>query len=267
MILAAAPCAAPGLPVTEAPWAGADGRVIALRDRAGLRRARTPQGFRTAAIRAAHAAEAGRDHADDVAVALAAGLDAAPVPGDEENRKITHFEDFARTGAILAAREGAAMDVRLGNGYDVHRFGPGDHVVLCGLRIPHGRGLQGHSDADVGLHALADALYGALAEGDIGRHFPPSDARWKGAASDAFLAHAAGRVAARGYRIANLDLTLVCEAPKIGPHADAMRGRVVEICGIEAGRVSVKATTSERLGFTGREEGIAAIATAALVAP
>ena len=264
--LAGAPAAAPGLPVTDALWAGSDGRVTGLRERAGLWRAQTPQGFRTAAIRAAHAQEEGRDHADDVAVALAAGLDVALVPGDEENLKITHPEDFARAAAILAAREGAAMDVRLGNGYDVHRFGPGDHVMLCGLRVPHGRGLQGHSDADVGLHALADALYGALAEGDIGRHFPPSDPRWKGAASDAFLAHASGRAAARGYAIANLDLTLVCEAPKIGPHADAMRARVADICGIDAGRVSVKATTSERLGFTGREEGIAAIATAALVA-
>ncbi len=157
------------------------------------------------------------------------------------------------------------MDLRLGNGYDVHRFGPGDHVMLCGVRVPHGRGLQGHSDADVGLHALADALYGALAEGDIGRHFPPGDPRWKGASSDVFLGHAARLAGARGFRIGNLDLTLVCEAPRIGPHADAMRARVAGICGIEAGRVSVKATTSERLGFTGREEGIAAIATAALV--
>ena len=160
-----------------------------------------------------------------------------------------------------------ALDLRLGNGYDVHRFGSGDHVVLCGVRIPHPRGLDGHSDADVGLHALSDAIYGALAQGDIGRHFPPTDPRWAGASSDRFLAHAAGLARDRGYRICNLDLTLVCEAPRIGPHADAMRESVARICGIETGRASVKATTSERLGFTGREEGIAALATAALAAP
>ena len=157
------------------------------------------------------------------------------------------------------------MDVRLGNGYDVHRFGQGDHVVLCGVAIPFGRGLQGHSDADVGMHAITDALYGALAEGDIGQHFPPSDPQWKGAASEIFLRHAVGRAAARGFRIANVDCTLVCERPKIGPHAEAMRAALARIIGIEAARISVKATTSERLGFTGREEGIAALATATLV--
>jgi 2-C-methyl-D-erythritol 4-phosphate cytidylyltransferase/2-C-methyl-D-erythritol 2,4-cyclodiphosphate synthase len=158
------------------------------------------------------------------------------------------------------------MDVRLGNGFDVHRFGPGDHVVLCGIAVPHGRGLQGHSDADVGLHALADAIYGALAEGDIGRHFPPSDAEWMGADSAQFLAHAVGLARTRGYAVANLDATLICERPKIGPHAEEMRARVAGIAGIEVGRVSVKATTSERLGFTGREEGIACLTTACLVA-
>ncbi|MBF9031539.1 2-C-methyl-D-erythritol 2,4-cyclodiphosphate synthase [Rhodobacterales bacterium HKCCE3408] len=157
------------------------------------------------------------------------------------------------------------MDIRLGNGFDVHRFGAGDHVTLCGVDVPHDRGLAGHSDADVGLHVLCDAIYGALAEGDIGTHFPPSDPKWKGAASEVFLAHAASRAAARGYAISNVDVTLICEHPKIGPHAAAMRARVGEILGLAETRVSVKATTTERLGFTGREEGIAAMATALLV--
>lgn len=157
------------------------------------------------------------------------------------------------------------MDIRLGNGFDVHRFAPGDHVTLCGIRVPHDKSLLGHSDADVGMHAVTDAIYGALAEGDIGRHFPPSDPQWKGAASHIFLEHAARLAAGRGFRIANIDCTLICEHPKIGPHADAMRAELARITGIEAERISVKATTSEELGFTGRGEGIAAIATAALV--
>lgn len=159
------------------------------------------------------------------------------------------------------------MDIRLGNGYDVHRFGEGDHVVLCGVKVPHGRGLQGHSDADVGMHAVTDALYGALAEGDIGRHFPPSDPQWKGAASEIFLRHAVDLARAKGYTISNIDLTLICERPKIGPHAAAMMAEMGRIMELSQDRVSVKATTSERLGFTGREEGIAAIATATLVKP
>ena len=157
------------------------------------------------------------------------------------------------------------MDIRLGNGFDVHRFTAGDHVMLCGVKVPHSKGLDGHSDADVGMHALTDAIYGALAEGDIGRHFPPSDPEWKGAASEIFLAHAARLVRTRGFAIANADVTLICEAPRIGPHAAAMQAELTRILGIGPGRVSVKATTSERLGFTGREEGIAAIATAALM--
>ena len=157
------------------------------------------------------------------------------------------------------------MDIRLGNGFDVHRFAAGDHVTLCGIRVPHDKSLLGHSDADVGMHAVTDAIYGALAEGDIGRHFPPSDPEWKGAASRIFLEHAARLAAGRGFRIANIDCTLICEHPKIGPHADAMRAELARITGIEAERISVKATTSEELGFTGRGEGIAAIATAALV--
>lgn len=157
------------------------------------------------------------------------------------------------------------MDVRTGTGYDVHRFGPGSSLWLCGIEIPFERGLQGHSDADVGLHAMADAIYGALAEGDIGRHFPPSDPKWKGAESHIFLRHAAELARSKGFQLTNLDCTLVCERPKIGPHAETMRTRVAEIAGIERDRVSVKATTSERLGFTGREEGIAALASATVI--
>ena len=157
------------------------------------------------------------------------------------------------------------MDIRLGNGYDVHAFGPGDHVTLCGIRVPHDAGLLGHSDADVGMHALTDAIYGALAQGDIGRHFPPSDPQWKGADSAIFLAHAASLARDKGFRIGNADVTLICEAPRIGPHALDMAHRLAEIMGVDAARISVKATTSERLGFTGRREGIAAIATATLI--
>ena len=158
------------------------------------------------------------------------------------------------------------MRIRVGNGYDVHAFGPGDAVILCGISVPHDKGLAGHSDADVGMHALTDAIYGALAEGDIGRHFPPSDPQWKGADSAVFLKHATDLSLSRGYEIANCDVTLVCERPKIGPHAQTMQDRLAEIIGLQPGLVSVKATTSERLGFTGREEGIAAIATVALIA-
>ena len=250
--------AAPALAVTDALWRG-DETVDGTADRTELWRAQTPQGFHLEHIRAAHAEAP--NAADDVEVALAAGLDVAIVPGHEDNIKITLPGDIERAERILRG----AMDVRLGNGFDVHRFGEGDSVMLCGVRVPHGRGLQGHSDADVGLHAIADAIYGALAEGDIGRHFPPLEAAWKDADSAQFLAHAAGLVRERAMRIANLDATLICERPKIGPRAEAMRGRVAEIVGIEVGRVSVKATTSERLGFTGREEGIACLATAALV--
>ncbi len=259
--LEASPGAAPALPVTDALWRGADGRVRGAQGREGLWRAQTPQAFRFDAILAAHRAHPG-GAADDVEVALAAGLDVAIVPGDEDNLKVTFPADFARAEAILRGR---AMDVRMGNGYDVHAFCEGDHVWLCGVKIPHGRGLLGHSDADVGMHALTDAIYGALAEGDIGRHFPPSDPQWKGAASHIFLAHAAERVRARGYRLSNCDVTLVCERPKIGPHAVEMAAELARIMGVAADCVSVKATTSERLGFTGREEGIAALATCVLV--
>lgn len=253
--------AAPALAVTDALWRGAGGLVSGTVDRAGLYRAQTPQAFRLAPILAAHLAHPG-GALDDVEVARAAGLDVAIIEGEETNLKLTFPGDFDRAEAIL---KGRGMDVRMGNGYDVHAFCEGDHVWLCGVKVPHGKGLLGHSDADVGMHALTDAIYGALAEGDIGRHFPPSDPQWKGAASHIFLSHAVKLAADRGYRLGNCDVTLVCERPKIGPHALAMQEELARIMGVEAGRVSVKATTSERLGFTGREEGIAALATATLV--
>ncbi|SEO29751.1 2-C-methyl-D-erythritol 2,4-cyclodiphosphate synthase [Salinihabitans flavidus] len=257
-----APGAAPALAVTDALWRGAGGQVTATAARGGLFRAQTPQGFRFDAILAAHRAHPG-GAADDVEVARAAGLDVVIVPGDEDNLKITLPADFARAERYLGAR----MDIRLGNGFDVHRFGTGDHVILCGVRVPHGRGLQGHSDADVGMHAVTDAIYGALAEGDIGHHFPPTDPQWKGADSAMFLRHAVDLATAKGFAIGNVDCTLICERPKVGPHATEMRQRMADIMGLRPDQVSVKATTSERLGFTGREEGIAALATATLVKP
>ncbi|MGR3679698.1 MAG: bifunctional 2-C-methyl-D-erythritol 4-phosphate cytidylyltransferase/2-C-methyl-D-erythritol 2,4-cyclodiphosphate synthase [Paracoccaceae bacterium] len=255
-----APAAAPGLAVTDALWTGRDAKVTGTTDRAGLYHAQTPQGFHLDAIVAAHHSSSG-GAADDVEVARAAGMTVAIVPGDADNLKITRPEDFVRAERILRKD----MDIRLGNGYDVHRFGPGSSVILCGVEIDHDRGLQGHSDADVGMHAVSDAIYGALAEGDIGRHFPPSDPQWKGAASEIFLRHAVELAQKRRFTISNVDCTLVCEHPKIGPHADRMRAAMAAVMGLEPGRVSIKATTSERLGFTGRSEGIAAIATAALV--
>ena len=254
--------AAPAVPVTDALWRGGDLHVTGTQDRSGLWRAQTPQAFHYDAILAAHRAHPG-GAADDVEVARAAGLDVTIVEGDEDNLKLTFAADFARAERIL---KGRSMDIRVGNGFDVHAFGPGDHVWLCGVQVPHGKGLVGHSDADVGMHALTDAIYGALAEGDIGQHFPPSDPQWKGAESHIFLRHAAGRAAARGFAISHADVTLICERPKIGPHATAMRQALADILGLAPDRVSVKATTSERLGFTGREEGIAALATATLVA-
>ena len=253
--------AAPALPVTDALWRGKAGHVTGTQDRDGLFRAQTPQGFALPDILAAHRAHPG-GAADDVEVARAAGLDVAIVAGDEANLKITTPDDFARLETQLRGR----MDIRLGNGFDVHAFEPGDHVTLCGIRIPHDRALRGHSDADVGMHAVTDALYGALAQGDIGRHFPPGEARWENADSAIFLRHAVDLASEMGFAIANIDCTLICEHPRIGPHAAAMTARMAEITGIAPDRISVKATTSEKLGFTGRAEGIAAIATAALVA-
>ncbi|MEM7090093.1 MAG: bifunctional 2-C-methyl-D-erythritol 4-phosphate cytidylyltransferase/2-C-methyl-D-erythritol 2,4-cyclodiphosphate synthase [Pseudomonadota bacterium] len=254
--------AAPGLPVTDALWTGAAERVTGTQDRTGLYAAQTPQGFHYDAILSAHAAHAG-GAADDVEVARAAGLTVAIVPGDADNIKITRPEDFTRAERIMRTD----MDVRLGNGYDVHRFGDGDHVMLCGVKVPHTRSLQGHSDADVGMHAVTDAIYGALAQGDIGQHFPPSDPQWKGAASAVFLRHAVDLAGQMGFGISNVDCTLICEYPKIGPHAADMTSELAKIMTLRADQISVKATTSERLGFTGRGEGIAAIATACLVKP
>ena len=255
------PAAAPALAITDALWRGDVGHVAGAVDRTGLYRAQTPQGFHFDAILAAHRAHPG-NAADDVEVARHAGLPVTIVDGDIENIKLTYAADFARGESILKGRH---MDIRLGNGFDVHAFCPGDHVWLCGVHVPHTKTLLGHSDADVGMHALTDAIYGALAEGDIGQHFPPSDEQWKGQASDVFLAHAITRVKARGFTLMNADVTLICERPKIGPHAVEMRMTLARIMGVEVERVSVKATTSEQLGFTGREEGIAAIATAMLV--
>ncbi|MBC7143275.1 MAG: 2-C-methyl-D-erythritol 2,4-cyclodiphosphate synthase, partial [Rhodobacteraceae bacterium] len=258
--LASAPAAAPALRVTDALWTGAGGYVTGTAQRDGLFRAQTPQGFRFPAILDAHRAHPG-GAADDVEVALAAGLDVAIVEGEEENIKITLPGDFARAERMLKDR----MDIRTGNGFDVHAFTEGDHVMLCGVRVAHTKALLGHSDADVGMHALTDAIYGALAAGDIGRHFPPSDPQWKGAASHIFLAHAAAIAREKGYGLSNADVTLICERPKIGPHAIDMARELARIAGADPDRISVKATTSERLGFTGREEGIAALATVILV--
>ena len=260
-----APGACPAVPLADTLRRIDHGRAGETLDRAGLVRAQTPQGFRLGPILAAHRAAAGRDLTDDVAVAQSAGLTVALTPGAEANLKLTTPEDFAAAESRLAAR--APMDFRTGTGFDVHAFEDGAEVILCGVAIPFDRRLKGHSDADVGMHALTDAIFGALAEGDIGVWFPPSDPQWKGAPSDSFLRKAVERVAERGGRLIHADVTLICERPKIGPHAAAMRARLAEIMGVPASRVSVKATTTERLGFPGREEGIAAQAAATLALP
>ncbi|QQO21826.1 bifunctional 2-C-methyl-D-erythritol 4-phosphate cytidylyltransferase/2-C-methyl-D-erythritol 2,4-cyclodiphosphate synthase [Bradyrhizobium diazoefficiens] len=260
--------AIPAIPVTDTiKLIGDGGHVEDTPDRARLRIAQTPQSFRFDVILEAHrrAAKDGRsDFTDDAAIAEWAGLTVATFEGDVANMKLTIPEDFVREQARLAAQLG---DIRTGTGYDVHAFGEGDHVMLCGVRVPHTRGFLAHSDGDVGLHALVDAILGALADGDIGSHFPPSDAKWKGASSDQFLKYAIERVTRRGGRIANLEVTMICERPKIGPLRDTMRARIAEISGVDISRVAVKATTSERLGFTGREEGIAATASATIRLP
>jgi 2-C-methyl-D-erythritol 4-phosphate cytidylyltransferase / 2-C-methyl-D-erythritol 2,4-cyclodiphosphate synthase len=245
----------------------ADAMVVETLDRDRLRMVQTPQAFSFALILEAHrrAAAAGRqDFSDDAALAEWAGHRVAAFEGEPANVKLTTNEDFSRAEALRAV---ALADIRTGNGFDVHAFADGDHVMLGGVRIPHTLGVTGHSDADVALHALVDALLGALAEGDIGLHFPPTDSQWKGASSDRFLAFACERVRARGGLIAHLDVTIVCEAPRVSPHRDAMRARIAAIAGIAANRVAVKATTSEKLGFTGRGEGIFAMATATVRLP
>jgi 2-C-methyl-D-erythritol 4-phosphate cytidylyltransferase/2-C-methyl-D-erythritol 2,4-cyclodiphosphate synthase len=232
--------------------------------RDGLARVQTPQAFRFADILAAHRGWGDkREPTDDAQVARAAGLAVIAVSGDPMLEKITHEADLAAAEARFAA----SMIVRTAIGYDVHAFAEGDHVMLCGLRIPHTHALAGHSDADVGLHAITDALLGTIADGDIGSHFPPSDPRWKGADSGTFLQHAAGLVVAAGGRIDHIDLTIICEAPKVGPHREAMRARIAELLTVPIGRISVKATTTEGLGFTGRREGMAAQAIATVRRP
>ena len=260
--------AIPALAVTDTvKTVDAQGLVDKTLDRSKLRLVQTPQAFKFDSLLAAHkrAQVAGReDFTDDAALVEWAGIKVSVFAGEAGNIKITNPEDFVRAEANQYFALG---DVRTGTGIDVHAFGPGDHVIIGGIRIPHDRALTGHSDADVGLHALVDAILGGLADGDIGSHFPPSDEKWRGAASDQFLKFAIERVKARGGRISHLDLTLVCEAPKIGPHRDAMRASIAALAGIPIGRVAVKATTSEQLGFTGRREGIAAYATATLRLP
>jgi 2-C-methyl-D-erythritol 4-phosphate cytidylyltransferase/2-C-methyl-D-erythritol 2,4-cyclodiphosphate synthase len=244
--------------------AGTDLLIAGTADRTGLWRAQTPQGFHYEAILAAHeaAAAAGRfDLTDDAAVAELYGIKIAIVPGSEPNRKITTADDLAMAAQSLTA----SPDIRTGQGFDVHRFVPGDHVWLCGVRLEHTHSLDGHSDADVALHALTDALFGAIGESDIGTVFPNSDPKWKGAPSHLFLSEAARRVRAKGGTIGNVDVTILCEAPKITPHRTAMCARIAAILEIDPSRVAVKATTTEGLGFTGRREGIAALATATVV--
>lgn len=231
--------------------------------RDGLLRAQTPQGFRFDAILKAHRELAGRAMTDDMALAEAYGLKIKAVPGDETNMKLTSQDDFALAERLLRS----AGETRTGYGFDAHRFVPGDHVWLCGVKIAHTMGLEGHSDADAGLHALTDALLGTIGAGDIGQHFPPSDAKWRGAPSAKFLDHAAQLVRDTGGTIMNCDVTLICEAPKIAPHREAMRARIAEILGLDVSRISVKATTTEGMGFTGRGEGLAAQAVATVRLP
>jgi 2-C-methyl-D-erythritol 4-phosphate cytidylyltransferase/2-C-methyl-D-erythritol 2,4-cyclodiphosphate synthase len=253
--------ALPALPVADTLKRARDGRVVATVDRAELWRAQTPQGFPFAPLLAAHRAAAGQTLTDDAAVAEAMGLAVTVVAGTESNFKITDAADLARAERMLG---GGAWITRIGTGFDVHAFEAGDAVMICGVRVPHTHRLAGHSDADVGLHALTDALLGAAGKGDIGVYFPPSDAKWRGAASDIFLKAAGDMIAADGGRIENLDLTIICELPKIGPYRDAMRARVATILGIDPSRVNVKGKTTEKLGFLGRGEGVAAQAVASV---
>ncbi len=250
------PAAIPVLPVVDSLLHDAGGFMGEPADRDALRRVQTPQAFHFATILEAHRAWQGTpDAGDDAQVARAAGIQVAMVEGDEALHKLTFAEDFKMD----------APPIRIGTGYDVHRLATGEELWLCGVKIGHDQGLAGHSDADVAIHAIVDAMLGAVGAGDIGDHFPPSDPQWSGASSDRFLAHAGQMVAENGYRVGNIDLTIICEAPKIGPHRQAMRARLAEILGVDMAAVSVKATTTEGLGFTGRSEGIAAQASVCLV--
>jgi 2-C-methyl-D-erythritol 4-phosphate cytidylyltransferase/2-C-methyl-D-erythritol 2,4-cyclodiphosphate synthase len=257
------PAAIPAIPVADTLKTVADGRITATVPREHLFRAQTPQAFRFVSLLEAHRADTGMPATDDASLLEAAGEPVAIVPGSEDNIKLTYAEDLPRLERVMTAN----LIPRVGTGFDVHVLETGRMLMLCGVAIPHDKGLAGHSDADVGIHALCDAIYGALAEGDIGRHFPPSEATWKDADSARFLAHAAERIGARHGVLANADVTLICERPKIAPHAAAMAARLATILGVDPSRISVKATTTERLGFTGRGEGIAAQAVATLLLP
>jgi 2-C-methyl-D-erythritol 4-phosphate cytidylyltransferase / 2-C-methyl-D-erythritol 2,4-cyclodiphosphate synthase len=257
--------AVPATPMTDTiKQVDREGRIVASPERASLRAVQTPQAFRFDLILAAHRASVRADLTDDAAVAEAAGHPVFVFDGDSDNVKVTTMADLREAEARLSSN---ATEVRVGQGFDVHAFAPGDGVWLGGVLVPHDKKLEGHSDADVALHAIADAIYGALGEGDIGSHFPPSEARWRGADSSIFLAHATERVRARGGVVAHIDVTLICEAPKIGPYREAIRARIAEIAGVAVGRTGVKATTSEGLGFTGRREGIACLAMATIRLP
>ncbi|MCR0985475.1 bifunctional 2-C-methyl-D-erythritol 4-phosphate cytidylyltransferase/2-C-methyl-D-erythritol 2,4-cyclodiphosphate synthase [Roseomonas populi] len=260
--LAEAEGAIPAQPVADTLKLAEGGAIARTVPREGLHRAQTPQGFRFPLLLALHRA-APEGATDDASLLEAAGHAVRLVPGSEDNVKITYPGDLERVEAAMLPR----FLPRVGTGFDVHRLVEGRKLFLCGVEVPHSMGLDGHSDADVGLHALCDAIYGALAEGDIGRHFPPSQMQWKDADSTQFLIHAAGRIAARGGVLANADVTLICERPKITPHAAAMIAKVAELLGVPEDRVSVKATTTERLGFPGREEGIAAQAAVSILVP
>jgi len=257
--------AIPALPVSDTlKRVDGGGRIQGTVERAGLWRAQTPQGFEFKSLLEAHRARRSEIPTDDAAVMEEAGHEILVVDGDERNIKVTTEDDFARAEVLLGS---TCMRVQLGSGFDVHQFGPGEHVMLCGVDIPFEHGLVGHSDADVALHALTDALLGAVGAGDIGQHFPPSDPRWKGAASSHFVAESARLIAEAGGRINNVDITIVGERPKIGPYREKMRSRVAELLSLPVDRVNVKATTTEKLGFTGRGEGLAAQAMASVDMP
>lgn len=261
--------AIPALPITDTLKFVPDGKLISKTlDRSKHFVAQTPQGFDFDAIFEAHekaALHSDTEFTDDASIAEWANIDVAIVGGDPNNNKITFSQDLAEARSRM--NDNNKLETRVGSGYDVHAFEPGNEVILGGIRIPFDKKLKGHSDADVALHTITDAIYGALAEGDIGQHFPPSDDKWKNKNSAVFLEHAISRLSARSARLINIDLTIICEQPKIGPHCIAMRQNIANICGVNISRVSVKATTSEKLGFTGRGEGIAAQAVIAIELP